>query len=426
MVLPNPNSGAQGVALPAGAAQPAGGWLVSLLGRPALRGGALGVAALVLGGLLATRPTAVETVVVEHRELVQKVVATGRVEPPARINLGILASGIAVRVAVEEGGRVKAGQVLVELDPAEAEANLQHARAGVAAAQARLEQLKRTTSRVAAESLRQADLQVASSAQSLERLEALARSGSGSQQALDEARSALELARSRRESALAQVASTSGNGSDLLLASANLAQAQAVLAQAQVRLGQTRLVAPADGLVLSRQVEPGDVVQPGRTLLVLARDGATRLVAEPDEKSLAFVREGQRARASADAFAGQSFESRVLSIAPAIDPRRGTVQLKLEVPEPPVYLRADMTVSIDIEVARAAGALVIPSEVVRDASSAAPWVLLVRDGKAVRQQVALGLRGEGRVQVLEGLAAGDRVVRQEGTAIKPGQRVRAG
>lgn len=377
------------------------------------------------GALALSGGPQVQVVRVERRDLVQKVIATGRVEPPARVSLGTLVPGIAVRVLAEEGERVRAGQLLVELDRAEADAAVQQARAGVAAAEAQLAQLG-TSSRVAAEALRQSEINLVSATADLERTEALTGSGAGSQRDLDTARQAVDLARSQRESALARLASTARGGSDALLASAEVSRARAALAQAQARLDQTRILAPADGLLLARDVEPGDVVQPGRVLLVFARDGETRLIAQPDEKSLAFLEPGQAAKASADAFAGRTFAARVMSIAPAVDPQRGTVEVKLAVPQPPAYLRADMTVSVDVEVARAAGTLVLPAEVVRDAAGASPWVLALREGRAERRDVELGIRGEGYVQILSGLAEGEEVIPQDAKKVRPGQKVRRG
>jgi HlyD family secretion protein len=82
-----------------------------------------------------------------------------------------------------------------------------------------------------------------------------------------------------------------------------------------------------------------------------------------------------------------------------------------------------MTVSVDIEVARSPGALALPADAVRDATGAAPWVLLVEGGRAVRRKVELGLRGTGWVEIRSGLSAGDRVV-PAGAPIQPGTRLR--
>jgi HlyD family secretion protein len=99
------------------------------------------------------------------------------------------------------------------------------------------------------------------------------------------------------------------------------------------------------------------------------------------------------------------------------------VEVKLRVPEPPQYLRQDMTVSVDIEVARSPGALALRAEAVREATGASPWVLLVTGGRAVRRNVELGLRGTGWVEIRSGLEPGDRVV-PAAAPIQPGQRLR--
>jgi HlyD family secretion protein len=109
-------------------------------------------------------------------------------------------------------------------------------------------------------------------------------------------------------------------------------------------------------------------------------------------------------------------------IAPAVDPAQGTVEVRLAVPSPPAYLRADMTVSINVEVLRRVGALVVPRELVRDAGSDVPWVVVARDGRAVRRAVRLGITGDREVEILAGLAEGDRVLPAD---IEPGARVGA-
>src|SRR5690606_21066338 len=140
-----------------------------------------------------------------------------------------------------------------------------------------------------------------------------------------------------------------------------VAEAEARLSSARVALADASLRAPADGLVVRRLVDPGAVVAPGAPLLVFVADGATRLVVEPDESNLALLEVGQRALASADAFPDRAFPARLSWIAPAVDPARGTVEVRLEVPRPPAYLRADMTVSVEIEVARVDDGLTVPA-----------------------------------------------------------------
>jgi len=389
--------------------------------------GKLTVLALVVLGAGAVLPGIVQgpkvkVVSAARRNLVQRVVATGRVEPPARVNLGTLVAGVAARVGAEEGDRVKAGDLLVELDTTEARALVDQAQAGVAASQARLVQLKATGALVATEGVRQAEISLQNAEAEQQRTESLFKSGAVTKKDLDDAVKKTELARSQRETARLQAASVSPSGGDSLLAQANYSQAQAVLAGAKAKLAQMRIAAPADGVILSRSVEPGELVQPGKALFLLAREGKTRIVAQPDEKSLGLLAVGQKALASVDAFPSQTFEATVGTLAPSVDPQRGTIEVKLDVANPPAYLRADMTVSVDVEVARVDG-VVLPTEVIQDAATAKPFVYVVEQGRVARRPVKLGVRGEGSLQILSGVSEGEAVLVQ-GKPAMVGGRVR--
>ena len=358
---------------------------------------------------------------VERGELVQRVVASGRVLAPARIQVGSVVVGRVTRVPVDKGDRVKPGDLLVQLDDAEARAALAQARAAVAQSAARLEQVEVVSVRVTAEALRQAELRLSQAEVKLTRQRTLAEAGSVSRSDLDDAIQARDLAASQVESARIQ-ASAAASGADRRSALAALEQARGAEQAAVARLENLSVRSPSAGVVTERDVEPGDVVQPGRALLVVARDGATQLSVLPDEKNLALLRLGQPATASADAFPDRTFPARVAYIAPAVDLSRGTVEVKLDVDSPPAYLRPDMTVSVNVETGRDPQALVLAAGAIRD-PSASPWALVVRDGRASRQPVTLGMRGDGKVQVLTGLAPGEWVV-SPAAAVGPGRRVR--
>jgi HlyD family secretion protein len=84
-----------------------------------------------------------------------------------------------------------------------------------------------------------------------------------------------------------------------------------------------------------------------------------------------------------------------------------------------------MTVSIDIETARRADALTVPADAVRDAARRQPWALVVRDGRVQRQEVELGARSDGRIEIRSGIVAGEQLVPASQPALPPGSRVRA-
>lgn len=384
----------------------------------------VGTGLLVIVGSRALGPR-VTVAQVQQREIVQTVIVSGRVLPPARVNIGSLVPGVVTQVAVKEGDHVKPGDLLVQLDDAEARAGLLLAKAGLKQARARLSQLKHITAPVAREAHKQADANLELARLSYERQLALLRKGSATPAQLDEAKRALDVAQSQHDATEKQAAGSAPRGADHALAVAAHAQAAASVAQAEVRLGETRITAATAAVVLTRSVEPGELIQPGRAMLVLARDGKTQLSVQPDEKNLAELRLGQPAQASADAFPKRPFAASVSFIAPSIDPQRGTVEVRFDVPAPPEFLRPDMTVSVNIEVGRHPAALVIPKEAVLDLAAAKPWLFVLQGSRIERRSVELGLRAEGQIEVLRGVAAGEAVVIPNGTLLVSGQRVRA-
>lgn len=369
-----------------------------------------------------SRGPAVPTIVAARRDIEQHIVASGRVMPPARVNVAALTGGLVVAVGVVEGQHVEKGALLVQIDDAEARAQVAQAKAAVGQASAKVEQLRRVGAIVASQGLSQAESRLESAQAEVERDRALVASGAIGKAQLDEAERALDVARAQRTAAQAQHVGTLG--ADSRVAMSSLLQAQAQLTSAEVRLAQTRIVAAHAGVVLTRDVEVGDVVQAGRTMLVVANDGDVELVFQSDERNLASLALGQSARASADAFPQDVFDADVSYIAPSIDPQRGTVEVHLRVPQPPKVLRPDMTVSVDLLVATRKGALVVPKDVVRGLAMPKPWVLTVEQGRAVRRDVTLGIRGDGDVELTGGLAEGAVAIVPDGRILTAGQRVR--
>jgi HlyD family secretion protein len=369
--------------------------------------------ALVLFVLLALagrslRGRAVEAVLVERTDLLETLVVSGRVLARSKASLGSPVTGRVEAVLVDEGDRVEAGQLLVRLDEREAAAELAEARA-------QLEKVRGADRRTAEELRTQAALRLSLEERQLARIASLRAEGFVSEREEDDARKARDLAQSALASADATAKAAAQGGVEERSASAAEAATEA-------RLAQLRVVAPEPGVVLVRSVEPGDVVSPGKVLLVLALERETQLLAQPDEKNLPSLRVGQKARASADAFPDRSFAAEVISISPGVDVARGTVDVKLRVPDPPEELRTDMTLSVELEVEKKKGVLVVPLEAVRDAASE-PWVLAIRGRRAVRTPVTLGARGGTVAEVSTGLDEGDRIVRLPGPT-KDGQRVR--
>ncbi len=362
---------------------------------------------------------------VQPRDLVRTVVASARVQAPHRVELGAQLTGTVRQVRVEEGQPVEAGQLLLSLESSEAQANWQAAELAVQQAEARLRQLLEVQAPAARETERQAQANLAQIRAQHARQADLFRQGFIGQAALDEASRALQVAEAQARAATLQRQSGDPQGADLALARSTLAQARASALAAQARLEYMSLKAPVAGVIVNRSVEPGQVVQAGKVLLLLAPGGASELVAQIDERNLGLLQAGQPALASADAYAEQRFEARVSEISPGVDAQRGSVEVKLAVPKPPAYLRQDMTVSVEIEVARRPQALSLPMEAVLQPESTQPWVwVLDADDRLQRRELRLGLRAGGLVEVLQGLKAGERVLLAPEQGWKPGQHLR--
>lgn len=306
-------------------------------------------------------------------DFVVSVVASGHVEASFRVNIGSQVTGIVVEVPVTEGQSVKAGDTLIVLDNREARSAAVEAESLLAQTQAKLRQQREVAAPTAADLLKQAQATLLGAQLSYDRAAKLAAHGYGSTAILDEATKALEIARAQVRNAQLQVFTNSPGGSDYVMVETQLNQARANVATAQARLSYTLIKAPRDGILISRDVEAGNVVQPSNVLMKLSPTSDTQLVVQIDEKNLGLVSIGQKALASADAYPKDSFPAEVAYINPGIDLQRASVEMKLRVPDPPPYLRQDMTVSVDIETATRPQTLVVPAADIRSLPSGKPW-----------------------------------------------------
>ena len=382
------------------------------------------IVAVAAGVIQKARGPKVQGVAATTRDLEQHIVASGRVWVPERISISPRTAGQVLAVAVVAGQRVKAGEVLVQLDDAEARNAVRQAESALAQAAARVEQLRRVGSIVATEALRRAQTELEHAQIHLAATERLSADRAVPTEALTDAKRAVELAQANRTAALAQQLAATPAGADSRVVLTAQLQAETQLEAAHLRLEQTHLFAPGDGVILTRSVERGDVVSPGQALLMLSADAKTQLAFQPDERNLALLALGQPAKASADAWPDTIFDAEIAYIAPAVDPQRGSIEVRLAVPQPPAFLKPEMTVSIDVAVAKHPGVLTLPSEAVRDARTPKPWVYVVVDGHVARREITLGIRGDGSTEIRSGLTAGEVAIVPHGELLTDGQRVR--
>lgn len=389
---------------------------------------ALGAVVLVVAaftGVMALRGPQVDALLVQSAPLVRTLQFSARVATLSRVDVGSTVTGRVAQVQVTEGAQVRQGDVLVQLESDELAAALAQAVAAERQAQSRLVGL-RSSGRSAAQAARaQANATLQAASASLARVQQLVAQGFYSAAQLDEAQRAVDVAQAQQLSAQAQVQANADAGTDVVQAQAQLALARAATVAAQARLAQTTLVSPADARVLVRDVEPGQIVQPGKALLSLALAGPTQLVAQVDERFLDQLLPGQKASVVADAFAGQRFAARVLIIAPSVDAQRGAIEVKFALEQQaPAFLREDMTLSVEVETARRERTRVLPQAALRaPVEGDHATVLVLQEGRAQARVVRVGLRTLDAVEVLDGLAEGDTVLR--GGAVQAGDRVRA-
>ncbi len=373
---------------------------------------------------MSSGPPEVEIVTAQRGQVVETLAIIGRVAPPASVRFAAREPTEIMQTPVDEGDVVDAGALLLHMDDAEAVAMVAQAEASLEQAKARTREVRTVTSKTAAATLSEARAELAEAQRNAKRDEALFKKGALNAADVDRSKTALSVARSRKRAAELAAAATSSNGAQWQAAVAAETFAEAGLLLANARLERLSVQAPAKGVVTERGVEVGDVVQPGAALLTLVLDGPKELVIEPDEKNLALLEIGQRALASAEAFPDQTFDATLDYIAPAVDPTRGTIEVRFAVPNPPAALRPDMTVSVDIVVGQSDDALTLPVSAVMDLAQADPWVFVVTGETLERRNVLIGRRGGERVEITGGITADDPVVLQPGAALEPGTRVR--
>lgn len=343
----------------------------------------------------------------ETRPLVQRVVASGEVDSQSLAQVGSEITGVIAVRHVREGDAVKAGDLLLELRDDEQRARLREAEAA-------LQQLIDSSRPQAQATLREAQNNLEQADRELQRRETLFERKLLASEALEQARRATLTARVVRDRARFAAAAVGEGGSEEQVLRQRLEAARANLAKARIH-------AQVDGIVQTREVEPGDLVQPGRTLLTIARSGSSEILLPLDEKNLAPIELGQAARIIADAYPDRVLPARVSFIAPSVDTARGTIDVHLDLLEPADFLRQGMTVSVNIETGRREQALVLPNDALRARDGTRAQVLRVNDGVVERVGVRLGMLGTALSEVSEGLAAGDLVLIGDA---EEGQRVR--
>ncbi len=366
----------------------------------------------------------VTTVAVTKGNVIQTLVVSGTIANPNRVEISPQMTGVVIGVPAREGQFVTEGQPLILLDDRELRASFSQALATVSQSEMKLRQMREAAVPSAQQTLNQTIATLKQAQSQFDRISKLHGSRIVSDAALEGVIRDLAQANAARNSAELSLKSVQLNGSDYSSAEQVLAQAQANVRGVQAKLTYTIMRAPLTGTVITRSVEQGTVVQPGKVLMVLSPIGKSEVTVLVDEKNLSLIALGQSALASADAFPDQSFTAKLSYIQPSVDPNRGSVEVKLEVANPPKFLMQDMTVSADIEVAKHTDILLVPVNAVHDLLTKKPWVLKVDGTHAFRQDVTLGVKGVSEVEIMSGLELGETLIPLSNIGIKTGEKIR--
>lgn len=385
------------------------------------------VAAIVAGVVLVRRartPAAPRylTGTITRGDVTETIRATGTVQPVLQVQVGAQVSGRITRVAVDFNTRVRQGDLLAEIDATPYRAQIAQVRASLLSARAQRVQ-------------RRADLTLAE--------RNLARANELRARELN-AQSDVDAAVAARDAARAAVGVTD----------AQVAQAEASLSAAEANLAYTRILAPIDGVVATRSVDPGQTVAASLqtpTLFVINNDQThMRVIANVDEANVGKLREGTAATARVDAFPRDAFRGTVqtVRITPTTTNGVVTYQTVIDVDNPQERLRPGMTATVSVVTARREGVLRVPNAALRyrPSGAAAPdagmasrrqggartggarspdeprpidrgSVYVLRDGRPVRVGVSVGLTDGTMTEVTASeLADGQTVVVDESDA----------
>jgi membrane fusion protein (multidrug efflux system) len=306
----------------------------------------------------------VVTATVRSAPAERTITAVGALEPVARVLVAAQAEGVVTAVHVREGDRVTAGQLLVELDRRELEAEMAQATAALEEAEA-----------------------------TLKRVSSLRSDGLISEQELDSAQAAQRIAAAKVEAL-------------------------------RTRLSFTRIVAPVSGVVVSRKVEVGNLASSRSPLFELASGSGLLLRVPVSELEVVKLDAGDPATVTVDALPNVTLAAHIQRLFPAADSASRQVTVELKIDNPPPAVRYGFLARAHLVVERIPEALTVPEEAVQRGSEGS-FVWAVADGVAQMRQVKVGDRLDGRALIDSGLAAGDRVVVQGTARLRDGLEVKA-
>lgn len=347
-------------------------WLRRLLVLGVLAGGVFGLFAW-RNATKPPPPPRFLTEPTEVRDVVEQVQSTGSVKPVTEVQVGAQVSGRVVKVLADFNSTVKKGDLLAEIDPSLLGAQVSQSGAQLSAGKA---------------NLRRSEARLATAKVNLARAKSLVKEGLASSADLDQAQG-------EHDVAVADVGS----------ARAQISQVAAQLKSARTTLAYARIYSPIDGIVIDRQVEPGQTVAASFSapvLFVIAQDlSKMQVLADIDEADVGRLEEKMKADVVVDAFPGETFFGEVTQIRFAPNNVQGVVTYSavVDVKNPELKLRPGMTATVTIKTRQAKQVLAVRNSALRFR----PLPEQDEDGKAKKEKPPPPLKhGQGRVYLVAG------------------------
>ncbi len=369
--------------------------------------------------------------------------ASGYVVAHHKIAVGAKVMGRVAWIGVEKGDRVQQGQVLVRLEDQEFRAQVNQAKANLAAAEARLDQLKagsRPQEKLKDKAaVLQAEANLRNAEAEYERAAQLYPAGIVSKAELDRATAQRDAARAALESARQSSTMTDigPRAEEIRAAAAQVKQMQAALDYANTQLASTEIKAPVTGTVLQRIVERGEMVTPSaigesgaRTSVVSLADlNDLQIELDISQQDFARLKMGQRAEVVPEAFPNLKYTGFIAEIAPEANRAKATVQVKVKVENPDEQLLPEMNARVNflgdstpVDNKPVARVLVPKAAVVhRDGSD---FVFVVKGSRVEQRVVRVGEVSGDFYNVLEGLSGGESAAVSGTDKLRDGDRVK--
>jgi HlyD family secretion protein len=356
---------------------------------------------------------------VTRGDVARSVIATGKIQPITKVEVKSKASGIVEQLFVDINNQVHKGQQLARLDQEEITAEVEAQRAQLAAAEANVTTFE---ANIDQDKVNAAAPDLPMYKATLDRYLEMQKLGIVSRQALDDANKDYLAALTRRDSSKAQIGVDMAK---LKQARAQVMQSRASLKQLEEQLSYTTIVAPMDGVILSRDVEKGDAVSSilvlGSTATLVMTEGDINEVyvqGKVDEADIAHVYMSQPARIKVESFRDRVFQGKVTKIAPLGVEKDNvtTFEVRVSIDNPGGELKANMTANAEILLDEHKGVLTVPENAVMYDNQKKASVEIPdkkeKEGKR-KVPVTVGLSNGSVTEVLSGLKEGDQVVLQQ-------------